>query len=230
MNFKHILLITAAPLLLTACGNAKDDEAKRLGFSSVSEMEEIQSKGWHTNAQYRADETARAKRLGFVDMDELHEAEAAGIMDPVAFRKHKAEEDAADAQAEDKSDSAPPSAPAAQVEDDSGSDEYRAQAKQAATCFGWFSAAYGFSEKTNDSEGVKVWGTLGSASLDLLKTYSTKAQMSSQEVDILKSDAFAEFNAIAEKAYANRANQSDLSHYKRTKEDCMKFLDARSPK
>lgn len=228
MNFKNILFVSSAPLLLAACSNAKVAEAKRLGFSSESEMEDIHQKGWHTNAQYRADETARAKRLGFVDMDELHAAESAGIMDPVAFRKHKADEGAGSG--ENNAEVAQrPSEPAAQAESDKGRDEFRSQAKQAATCFGWFSAAYGFSQKTNDSEGVKVWGTLGSASLDLLKTYSAKAEMSPEEVQVLKSDAFAEFGAIVEKANENRAEQSDLDYYKKTKESCMKFLDERSP-
>lgn len=92
---KSLLALAIAPCVaLSACGNAREDEARRLGFTSVSEMEEIQSKGWHTNAQYRADETERAKRLGFIDMDELHDAESDGIMDPVAYRKHLAAEEA----------------------------------------------------------------------------------------------------------------------------------------
>lgn len=93
MRTKFVLLTAAISLVLAACSNAKVEEAERLGFSSEYEMEDIQSKGWHTYAQYRADETERAKRLGFIDMDELHGAESAGIMNPVAYRKHKAEED-----------------------------------------------------------------------------------------------------------------------------------------
>jgi putative hemolysin len=133
MKFKPLLLTAALPLALTACGNAKEDEAKRLGFSSYSELEDIHSKGWHTRAQYLADETERAKRLGFINMDELHDAETAGIMDPAAYRKHKAEEDARLAAEEAKGDSekedapvaddppaADPPAPAADAAEDAG--------------------------------------------------------------------------------------------------------------
>ena len=94
MKIRAILALGAALVTLSGCGNAKEAEAERLGFSSVYEMERVHSKGWHTNAQYTADETERAKRLGFIDMDELHSAEAAGIVDPKAYRKYKANEDA----------------------------------------------------------------------------------------------------------------------------------------
>jgi hypothetical protein len=94
MKIRAILVSGAALVTLSGCGNAKEDEAERLGFSSVYEMERVHSKGWHTNAQYTSDETERAKRLGFIDMDELHAAEAAGIVDPKAYRKYKAKEDA----------------------------------------------------------------------------------------------------------------------------------------
>lgn len=94
MNKSLFALSISSCMALSACDNAQEDEAKRLGFSSASEMEGIHRKGWHTNAQYRADETTRAKRLGFVDMDELHSAESEGILDPVAYRKHLAAEEA----------------------------------------------------------------------------------------------------------------------------------------
>ena len=113
MKFKTLLLTAALPLALTACGNAKEDEAERLGFSSESEMEDIQAKGWHTNAQYVADETERAKRLGFTTIDELHDAESDGIMDPVAYRKHKVEEEAKEAAEEAKAASKKEEPPAA---------------------------------------------------------------------------------------------------------------------
>lgn len=94
MNRKNFIILGICSFILASCGNASEEEAKRLGFSSKYEMEDVHSKGWHTNAQYRADETARAKRLGFIDMEELHGAESARIMDPIAYRKYKVEEDA----------------------------------------------------------------------------------------------------------------------------------------
>lgn len=94
MRIRAKALIGISSLLLAACSNAKEDEAERLGFSSALEMEQIHSKGWHTNAQYVADETERSKRLGFANMDELHDAESEGILDPVRYRNHKAAEEA----------------------------------------------------------------------------------------------------------------------------------------
>ena len=94
MNFRTIALLSAASIALTACGDAVEDEAKRLGFSSESEMEEAHSKGWHTNAQYVADETERARRFGFIDIDELHRADQAGVKDKAGFDRYVADLDA----------------------------------------------------------------------------------------------------------------------------------------
>jgi hypothetical protein len=46
---------------ISGCDN-KSSEAKKLGFSSVQEMEEIHSKGWHTKSQYEEDS---ARQLGY---------------------------------------------------------------------------------------------------------------------------------------------------------------------
>jgi hypothetical protein len=54
-------------LALSGCDN-KSTEATKLGFSSVQEMEEIHSKGWHTKAQYDND---AAKKLGFNSAAEM---------------------------------------------------------------------------------------------------------------------------------------------------------------
>ena len=40
--------------VLTAC-NSKNEEAKKLGFSSATEMDEIHAKGWHTKERYEED-------------------------------------------------------------------------------------------------------------------------------------------------------------------------------
>lgn len=133
MRYNSLIAAGFLCVSLSACTDAKEEEAKRLGFSSYSELEDIHSKGWHTRAQYLADETEKAKRLGFINMDELHDAETAGILDPAAYRKHKAEEDARLAAEEAKGDSekedspvsdeppaADPPAPAADPSEDAG--------------------------------------------------------------------------------------------------------------
>ena len=98
MKLIKLFLIGAAALALASCSNAAEDEAKRLGFSSASEMEEVQSKGWHTNAQYRADEGERAKRFGFTDIDELHRADRAGVKTKTQYDKYVADLDASNAE------------------------------------------------------------------------------------------------------------------------------------
>lgn len=98
MKLIRIFLIGAAALALAGCSNAAEDEAKRLGFSSASEMEEVQSKGWHSNAQYRADEGERAKRFGFTDIDELHRADQAGVKTKAQYDKYVADLDASNAE------------------------------------------------------------------------------------------------------------------------------------
>lgn len=94
---KFVLITGAMSLTLAACGNAKDKEAKRLGFSDASEMEEVQSKGWHTNAQYVADETKRAERFGFITIDELHRADQAGVKTKAEYDKYRSDLDAKNA-------------------------------------------------------------------------------------------------------------------------------------
>lgn len=65
----------AIALLFGCSGEA--DEAKKLGFSSVDEMKEVQSKGWHTQQKYFEDNpqianAAEEKRLN----DEKQAADA----------------------------------------------------------------------------------------------------------------------------------------------------------
>jgi hypothetical protein len=94
MNFRTIAFLGAVSIALTACGNAKEDEAKRLGFSDAADMETAQSKGWHTNAQYIADETERAHRFGFTSIDEMHRADDAGVKTKAAYDKYVTDLDA----------------------------------------------------------------------------------------------------------------------------------------
>lgn len=98
MNLRALFLIGTAALALAGCSNAAEDEAKRLGFSSELEMEQVHSKGWHTNAQYRADEGERAKRFGFTDIDELHRADQAGVKTKAQYDKYVADLDASNAE------------------------------------------------------------------------------------------------------------------------------------
>lgn len=79
-------------------GDSKEEaEAKRLGFDDVVEMEQIHGKGWHTKAQYIADETARAKRLGFKDIEELQEADSVGALNKQAYVRYLREKEQQDA-------------------------------------------------------------------------------------------------------------------------------------
>ena len=85
MNIKIVirtLAISFIAFALLGCG--EDEEAKKLGFSSVSEMKEIQAKGWHTIQRYDEDRAKASGFASFADMkaDELvklkiHEAKAA---------------------------------------------------------------------------------------------------------------------------------------------------------
>jgi len=63
-------------IFLSGCSNkAKEEEAQRLGFSSVSEMGTIQSKGFNTKKEYEdwtLNQTLKA--YGCKDKDELEEA------------------------------------------------------------------------------------------------------------------------------------------------------------
>ncbi len=52
---KTIFVLVASAFALNGCGNGEADEAKKLGFSSVEEMKEAHSKGWHTQQQYYKD-------------------------------------------------------------------------------------------------------------------------------------------------------------------------------
>jgi hypothetical protein len=128
MKFKALLIMAALPFVLTACGNAKEDEARRLGFSDATDMESAQSKGWHTNAQYTADETERAHRFGFTSIDEMHRADDAGVKTKAAYDKYvvdldiKNEEFAKEESAKEaKSDSADADVPAVAASSDGGS-------------------------------------------------------------------------------------------------------------
>lgn len=93
MELKATLFSVIATIALAGCSNAREDEAARLGFSSADEMEEVHAKGWHTQAQYMADERARAKQFGFIDVDELHRADAAGVKTKSEYRKYLADLD-----------------------------------------------------------------------------------------------------------------------------------------
>lgn len=160
MHFKALLLSCALSLTLAACSDAKEDEAKRLGFSSFSEMESVQAKGWHTNAQYVADETERAKRFGFASVDELHDAEAEGIMNPAAYRKHKAQEEAREAReareaegsAGDEAAAAP--AQAAPAAPSSASRAPKQVAASSSSCMKLASSTQQFADEVGTSIGV----------------------------------------------------------------------------
>lgn len=57
MNKKSIfkiLAVLAFSITLYGCG--EDDEAKKLGFSSVTEMNSVHALGWHTKIQYDSDQ------------------------------------------------------------------------------------------------------------------------------------------------------------------------------
>ena len=120
MKIRAILIAGAAVVTLSGCSNAKEDEAERLGFSSAEEMTEVHSKGWHTKAQYMADEGARAKRFGFVDVDELHRADEAGVKTKAEYDKYVADLDAKN-EAFSKEEAAREAAKAANDGDDSSS-------------------------------------------------------------------------------------------------------------
>ena len=92
MKILSISCALAVGLALASCSDANETEAKKLGFADAATMQQVQAKGWHTNAQYVADETARAKNLGFSSFDELVEAETAGYHDPESYRTYKIEE------------------------------------------------------------------------------------------------------------------------------------------
>ncbi len=82
-----ILLLLLAAFLFK--GQSKEErEAERLGFDDISEMQEIHKKGWHTKAQYLADESARANKLGFSSLDKLHDADRAGFSSKADYEKH----------------------------------------------------------------------------------------------------------------------------------------------
>lgn len=66
-----LAIVSIAVLALFGCG--EEDEAKKLGFSSVTEMKEIQAKGWHTMQRYDED---RAKASGFASVADMKAAEA----------------------------------------------------------------------------------------------------------------------------------------------------------
>lgn len=97
MKIRHAITLSFLLLPMVAC-SPEPKEASRLGFASVDEMHDIQTKGWHTKYQYLADESARATKHGFASADELHAAEAAGYTEKAAYDQYKVEEAARDAQ------------------------------------------------------------------------------------------------------------------------------------
>lgn len=155
MKARTLALLAISSFALASCGNAAEEEAKRLGFSSVSEMEDVHSKGWHTNAQYLADETERAKRLGFVNVDELHDAESDGIMDPIAYRKHKAQEEAQSVADEaDKTPAAQGTSSSAPSPSSANSSKPRQVAASASSCMKLASSTQQFADEIGVSIGV----------------------------------------------------------------------------
>lgn len=58
-NFSRTALISIVSVTLLGCGDSPDQEAKKLGFSSVTEMNEIQAQGWHTKARYDDDQAIK---------------------------------------------------------------------------------------------------------------------------------------------------------------------------
>jgi len=76
--FKTIQILfigTTAALLLTACGPSEKD-AQQLGFANVTEMKELQAKGFKTKDEYEASE---AKKLGFQDVAEMKDLQSKGF-------------------------------------------------------------------------------------------------------------------------------------------------------
>jgi hypothetical protein len=80
--------------------NAKQREAERLGFKYDFDMQSAHEEGWHTNAQYQADEGARAKRLGFVSIFEMEIAEYRGARNKAEYDRYM-EREAANAENEE---------------------------------------------------------------------------------------------------------------------------------
>ncbi len=70
VSFSKIVLSFILCVLFTACAS-EEDEAKRLGFSSIDEMKSIQKMGWHTKAQHEND---KAKALGYSSAKEMADA------------------------------------------------------------------------------------------------------------------------------------------------------------
>ena len=99
IGFLLLLLI-----VFFAGGDTKEEaEAKRLGFDSKWGMEAVHEKGWHTNAQYQADEGARAKRLGFTSISEMESAERVGASNKVEYNRYL-EKEALNAEREEAND------------------------------------------------------------------------------------------------------------------------------
>jgi hypothetical protein len=61
MKTYFIFLFTITFLLVGCSGEA--DEAKKLGFSNAEEMTKIQSQGWHTKAQFDADNHVKVHQV-----------------------------------------------------------------------------------------------------------------------------------------------------------------------
>jgi hypothetical protein len=98
VGIAFLLLLFAA---FVSRGDSKEEtEAKRLGFDSISEMERIHAEGWHTKAQYVADETSRAQRFGFKDIEELHEADDVGAANKEEYSRYLREKERKEAQAQ----------------------------------------------------------------------------------------------------------------------------------
>lgn len=98
IGIAFLLLLLAG--FVTRGESAEEQEAERLGFSSIWAMESAHEKGWHTNAQYVADETARAERFGFVDIEEMHRADEVGARTQADYDRHLRDKERAQTQVE----------------------------------------------------------------------------------------------------------------------------------
>lgn len=67
--YMKLVVVSLLTFVLLGCG--EEEEAKKLGFSSASEMNDIHAKGWHTKSKYNED---RAKAAGFASLSEMEKA------------------------------------------------------------------------------------------------------------------------------------------------------------
>lgn len=86
--FKTIQILfigLTATLLLAACGPS-EQEAKKIGFSSVAEMKDLQAKGFKTKNDY-------VKSLGFNSLEEFQDALAHNLKTPAEYQEYLKEQE-----------------------------------------------------------------------------------------------------------------------------------------